>query len=256
MTHVYGWKKDDRTANEVYVKNHPSFKLTAGVLPKSVDLRPHCSPVYNQGQKGSCTGNAIIGAAEYLENKDKDLLANGEFVSLSRLFVYYNERLMEGTVNEDAGAQISDGITSIMSTGICQEAFWPYIEDKWNQKPEPAAYLDASARKITAAARVSRDNGIADIKQVLASGYPIVFGFSVYEGFESEDVAATGMLELPGADEQFMGGHAVLAVGYNSSHVIVRNSWGDQWGDKGYFYMPYAYITDRNLASDLWTVTK
>jgi len=254
---LYNWKRDYHDARDVYVQNHPAFTLVKTSHP-TVDLRKICPPVFDQGTIGSCTGNAIVAAVEFLENKDHDFEKDNTLISLSRLFVYYNERSIENSVNQDAGAQISDGIASITNTGVCTEALWPYSTGKIFIKPADAAYADAATRKITASARVSRDNGMDDIKKVLSSGYPIVFGFSVFDEFQSEDVAATGVLHMPPHNATPIGGHAVLMVGYDDAkqRVIVRNSWGSAWGDNGYFYMPYAYITDRDLASDFWTVTK
>jgi len=90
----------------------------------------------------------------------------------------------------------------------------------------------------------------------LAAGYPFVFGFTVYESFETQDMAHSGVLQMPQPDEQVLGGHAGLAVGYDdaSQRFIVRNSWGTDWGQAGYFTMPYAYLTTRGLASDFWTM--
>ena len=253
---VYGWVKQPENPDNVYIENHSAFLLAAAPLPQKVDLRPHCSPVFDQGQIGSCTGNSLVGALEYLENKDKDLTANGQFVHLSRLFVYYNERSVEGTINEDAGALISDGIKVLVDQGACSEATWPYDEKRLKDKPTDAAYQDAVTRKITAYARVKQD--MDSIKTALASGYPIAFGFTVYESFESEEVAQSGQATMPGFFDKAVGGHAVLMVGYNdhTKTVIVRNSWGPDWGDNGYFTLPYKYIENPELASDFWTITK
>ena len=260
MQPKYHWKRDYHDECAVYAHHHPSFKLAAPVaLPANVDLRKFCSPVFDQGQIGSCTGNALVGAMEYLENKSKEFEVGGKFVNLSRLFVYYNERNMEGTINQDAGAQISDGVKSLATQGVCTEAAWPYFTYEYAKKPSATAYTDAATRKITAYARVERTSGITGIKQALAAGYPIVFGFTVYESFESEDMAQSGVLNMPNTiSEQCMGGHAVLMVGYDdaSQRVIVRNSWGPQWGQHGYFTMPYAYVTDNLLSNDFWTITK
>lgn len=255
---LFHWKRDYHHADDQYVHNHESFTLTSQVLPPVVDLRKYCSPVFDQGQIGSCTGNALVGALEYLENKDKDFEVHNQFVSLSRLFVYYNERMMEGDINQDGGAQISTGIKVLSSIGAASEMVWPYQVWKFKTKPVKKAYDDALTRKITAFARVSRNNGMDDIKKVLASGYPIVFGFTVYDSFMSPQVAKTGVLSMPKAKEGCEGGHAVLMVGYNDQNqtVLVRNSWGPDWGQNGYFTMPYQYVVDRNLASDFWTITK
>lgn len=251
---LFHWKRDYHNRTDLYVHSHEAFKLTSEPLPTSVDLRKFCAPVFDQGELGSCTGNALVGALEYLENKDKDFEVDGQFVNLSRLFVYYNERLVEGDVSEDGGAQISTGIKVLAETGAATEDMWPYQIWKYTAKPSKKAYQDAATRKITAYARVDRSTGIDAIKTVLASGYPIVFGFTVFDSFMSPQVAKTGVLNMPKSNEGCEGGHAVLCVGYDDATqtVLVRNSWGPNWGQAGYFTMPYQYIMDENLANDLW----
>jgi C1A family cysteine protease len=172
---------------------------------------------------------------------------------LSRLFIYYNERAMEGTINDDAGAMIRDGVKSLVKLGVCSEKNWPYKSAKFTNKPPAACYKEASDHQVTSYHRII---SLQQMRQCLAEGYPFVFGFSVYEAFESDAVAKTGKLNLPKPSEKQLGGHAVMAVGYDDSakRVLVRNSWGADWGIKGYFTMPYDYISDGNLADDLWTI--
>lgn len=162
---------------------------------------------------------------------------------------------MEGTVPQDAGAQVRDGIKSVATLGAPPETDWSYDIAKFAQKPPPKAYADAKQDLVLTYARVNQDP--AQMQGCLADGYPFVFGFTVYESFESQAVAATGVVPMPAAQEKTLGGHAVLAVGYDDSQqrFIVRNSWGTGWGMDGYFTMPYAYLTSRNLASDFWTIT-
>ena len=219
-------------------------------LPPSADLRADCPAVYDQGQLGSCTGNAIAGALEFDQMKEK--LA--DVFTPSRLFIYYNERALEGTVASDSGAQIRDGIKSVAALGACHERLWPYDIAKFTQKPPKRAFTDAAKHTAVAYQRVARD--LAQMKGCLASGYPFIFGFSVYDSFESQEVASTGHAPMPAAGEQMLGGHAVLAVGYDDSNqwFAVRNSWGPGWGMAGYFTLPYAYLTQRSLASDFWTI--
>ncbi len=172
----------------------------------------------------------------------------------SRLFIYYNERVMEGTVGSDSGAQIRDGIKSVGSIGACPETDWTYDITKFTDKPPQPAFQDAPLGKALQYQRVPQV--LRQMKGCLAAGYPFVFGFTVYESFEGDEVAKTGAVPMPAANEKVLGGHAVLAVGYDDStqRFIVRNSWGPGWGMGGYFTMPYAYLTDSNLADDLWTV--
>ena len=223
--------------------------LTA--LPAAKDLRPQCpKEVYDQGQLGSCTGNAIAGAIEFDEIKQKA----ADIFTPSRLFIYYNERVMEGTVNSDAGAQIRDGIKTVAKQGACHEQVWPYDITKFRAKPSKAAYTDGT--KHTAVQYQRLIQSLTEMKVCLAAGYPFVFGFTVYESFESASVAKTGIVPYPSTGEKVLGGHAVLAVGYDdaSQRFIVRNSWGPGWGMKGYFTIPYSYLTDNNLADDFWTI--
>jgi len=243
----YGWRPD------LPDKRDHVFKPTVMRLPTSIDLRSTMPAVYDQGQLGSCTANAIGGAVEYARIKQKLSV----FVP-SRLFIYYQERVMEGTVSQDAGAEIRDGIKAVHKAGAPDEKLWPYKISKFATKPSATAYAAALKNLVSSYARVDTASGvtIAAIKGALASKYPVVFGFTVYESFESDIVAETGTVPMPSKGEQVLGGHAVLAVGYNDSkkRLLVRNSWGTGWGMAGYFTMPYAYVTDSNLASDFWTV--
>ncbi len=213
-------------------------------------MRPQCPPVYDQGQLGSCTANAIAGAIQF--DRLKQQLAQ-VFVP-SRLFIYYNERATEHTVDSDSGAQIRDGIKSVAKLGDCPETEWPYTIARFKTKPSPECYADALRYRVVSYQRLTPV--LSQLKGCLASGYPFVFGFTVYESFESPQVARTGHASLPGSSERAIGGHAVVGVGYQDAKqwFIVRNSWGSGWGLKGYFTLPYAYLTDENLASDFWTI--
>ena len=255
----YGWTPD-LPDNRDHLFAAPLAKLVK--LPAKVDLRKQCPPVYNQGQIGSCTANAIAGAIEF-DLKKQNLK---EFVP-SRLFIYYNERDMEHSVATDSGAQIRDGVKSVNKLGVCPETEWTYDDTpadpntnlwpphaKPAQRPTKQCYADALKHQALAYMRVNRD--LAQFKGCLAAGYPFIFGFTVYSAFESAAVAKTGVLNLPAAGEQVEGGHAVLCVGYDDAaqRFIVRNSWGAGWGQKGYFTMPYAYLLSAQLASDFWTI--
>jgi C1A family cysteine protease len=172
----------------------------------------------------------------------------------SRLFIYYNERAMEGTVSEDSGAQTRDGIKSVAQQGDCPETLWPYDVTKFAVKPPAQCYQQALKLKAVQYQRLSQT--LNQLKGCLASGYPFVFGFTVYSSFESQQVAQTGHAPMPSPAEASIGGHAVMAVGYDDSQnwFIVRNSWGVGWGMQGYFTLPYAYLLEQNLASDFWTI--
>ena len=241
----YGWLPDRPDQRD---KLYASIAAPPKKLPPKLDLSAGCSPVENQGQLGSCTANALVGNLEFLEKK-----ARRAVVDLSRLFIYYNERAMEGTINEDAGAMIRDGVKSLVKLGVCGEKLWPYKIASFTRKPSAACYQEAANHQVTSYHRIL---GLQQMKQCLAEGYPFVFGFSVYEAFESAEVARTGKLNLPKPSEKQLGGHAVMAVGYDDAakRVLVRNSWAVDWGLKGYFTMPYSYISDGNLADDFWTI--
>lgn len=220
-------------------------------LPGAVDLRKNCPPVYDQGQLGSCTANSIGAAVQFEQMKQK----KKSFVP-SRLFIYYNERAMERTINSDAGAQIRDGIKSVNKIGVCPETMWPYDDGKkkFMEKPAAGCYKEAGKNQVVSYQRVTQT--LMQLKGCLADGFPFVFGFSVYDNLYNDKVTKTGQLGLPATGDKSEGGHAVMAVGYDDKHqwFIIRNSWGKNWADKGYFYMPYAYITNSNLADDFWTI--
>jgi len=172
----------------------------------------------------------------------------------ARLFVYYNERDMEGTVDTDSGAQIRDGIKSVATLGVCSEKMWPYDEKTFTNKPSPECYQAALQDRAVEYARVPQTE--EDMKAVLAEGFPFVFGFMVFSSFMTPEVAQTGEMSWPSLYDKLCGGHAVMAIGYDDEKkvFIVRNSWGEGWGDKGYFYMPYDYMTNSQLVQDPWTI--
>jgi len=243
----YGWIPD-LPDNRDYSYAAPAEVLVR--LPPSADLRGQCPPVYDQGQLGSCTANAIAAAVEFdlMRQKQKRV-----FIP-SRLFLYYNERAMEGTVASDSGAQIRDGIKSEGTQGDCPENLWPYDIAKFAVKPPQQCYGSAVKYKAINYQKLFQD--LNQLKGCLASGYPFVLGFTVYASFESQQVAQTGHAPMPAPGEQVMGGHAVMAVGYDDSQqwFVVRNSWGQGWGMQGYFTLPYSYLLNQNLSNDFWTI--
>lgn len=238
--------------------------INTAKLPSTVDLRPLCPPVYDQGQLGSCTGNAGCAANTIrLAKQDKKNLD----LMFSRLYLYYKERSLEGTISEDAGAQMRDICKALNKFGVCLESTIPYDITKFADTPSAAADTEAAKYKISTYSSLTDVN---HIKAYLATQQqPVLMGMQVYDSFESDAVASNGIVPLPKRGEQLLGGHAVLIVGYKDAnpvkealaslvgkpagYFIVRNSWGPDWGDKGYFYLPYEFVT-KKLAYDFWVI--
>jgi C1A family cysteine protease len=242
----YGWRADSPDMRDYLLAVAP-----AKSLPRRVSLRKRMPAVYDQGQLGSCTANSIGAILEFNERKQ----AQSDACTPSRLFIYYNERAMEGTIRQDSGAEIRDGIKSVAQLGAPPETAWPYVITKFARKPPARAYKAALKHQAIRYARVPQTE--MGIQNVLAAGYPISFGFTVYESFES-DVGANGIVPMPQPDESVLGGHAVVALGYRhikgQLYFECRNSWGPDWADHGYFWMPASYVTSRNLAQDFWVI--
>lgn len=239
----YGYRPD--------LPDHRDYRLAPppAAIPRSIDFAAECPPVYDQGEIGSCTANAIAGALEF------DAAKQGEpMVTPSRLFIYYCERTIEGTTDSDSGAQIRDGVKAVAKLGAPPEETWPYDPAQLTVEPTEAVYAQATTHRAVEYLRVQPNQ----IRHALAAGYPVIFGITVFESFESDAVASSGIVPLPGSDEKAIGGHAMLAVGYDDAfqNVHVRNSWGTSWGEKGYCDMPYAYLLNPDLAADMWTIRR
>ncbi len=245
MSRKYLLKKDTPDLRD-HIFYTTSYKKTEH-LPVRVDLHDKCSPIVDQGELGSCTANAIVsGLKEYL------LKNKAAWIALSRLFLYWEERSLEGTVNEDSGAEIRDGMKVLNKIGVCPETDWPYDISTFTNTPTDRMVTDAAAYKVVEYHRII---SLDQLKAALAEGLPVVIGIDVYESFESDTVAKTGIVPLPDTTtERYLGGHAVLAVGYDDEkqQMIVRNSWGMEWGDEGYCYLPYDYY-NKGYVSDCWT---
>ena len=252
--HGHGWLKDHPDSRDLLFQ--PSPVVAANPLPKSVDLRPGCPRVYNQGHIQSCSANSIAAAIQFAQRKQ--LLQS--FMP-SRLFIYYNERAMQNATGEDAGAQLRNGIKTISKQGVPPESAWPYSTELsvLTKKPREDAYRDAIHHRVIAYHRISHKNpatALLLMKSCLADGYPFVFGFTAFSAFVGPEVRKTGILNLPNfRKEKEVGGHAVLAVGYDDSNrrMLVRNSFGPTWGIGGYFWMPYTYVLSE-LSNDFWTI--
>ncbi len=242
----FGWRPDTPDMRDHLLAVEP-----VKALPDKVSLRSQMPPVYDQGQLGSCTANSVGAILEFNELAQKE----PDAATPSRLFIYYNERAMEGTVKDDSGAEIRDGIKSVAQVGAPPETLWPYVITKFATKPPASAYAEARKHEAIRYARVAQDQ--TAIQNVLASGFPISFGFTVYSSFET-DVGPSGIVPMPQPSEKVLGGHAVVAVGYKTIrgqlYIECRNSWGSSWGDHGYFWMPAGYLTTSSLASDFWVI--
>lgn len=234
--------------------------------PENIDLREWCPPVEDQGQLGSCTANAGVGMVEYFEKR-----AFGKHLDASRLFLYKATRnLMK--VTGDTGAYLRTTMQALVLFGVPPEEYYPYVVEDFDL--EPPAFTYSFAQSYQALQYLRLDPLQTDtevlldrIKTNLAAGLPSIFGFTVYNSIQ--DSAATGKIPYPCKGEQVMGGHAVMAVGYddkmeikNSScknkttgAILIRNSWGTKWGEEGYGWLPYEYVT-KGLATDWWTLIK
>src|SRR5579871_1552969 len=241
--HGLGWIRDDLDTRDLLFAARPEIALN---LPPAVDLRPKMPPVVDQGQLGSCTGNAWAGAFDYERGRQ-----GLPFITPSRLFIYYNERVIEGTVAADSGAQIRDGIKTLATQGVCPESEWPYVISQFAVQPPTKDFTDALGDMV--AQYMSVPLNAQQMMGALAQGLAIVIGFTVYPGYEQ--VGADGMIPTPRHGEKPLGGHANVVVGYDTARQvwITRNSWGTGWGDGGYAYFPMAYLTNPRLANDFWT---
>jgi C1A family cysteine protease len=252
--HGLGLHPDRYDPRDYVLEATPNFFV--GAMPPSVDMRNLCSPVRDQGKLGSCTGFALgAGLREFLENKGG---SPSPMVVVSPLFIYYEERVREKRVNQDAGATIRDGLKVLSKIGVCPEADDPYDISQFTQPPSDQALADAKQFTISSYHRITTLMGL---KQALAQASPAVLGIVVYESFESSQTASTGHVPMPQPDEQVLGGHAIFCAGYlddgnydGGGYLIIKNSWGTGFGDKGYVYLPYAYVQPK-LVSDIWTAS-
>jgi len=243
----FGWIPDlPDQRDKMYQPGAEKLARAAAEIPPSVNLLSKCGPVLDQGNLGSCTANATAGAIAFIE---PGFLA-------SRLFLYYNGRVVEGTAEVDSGCELRDVVKQVNKLGVCAESDWTYNVNAFAIKPGPARYT--LARKDLLLQYLSIAQDLDHMRACLAAGFPFIFGFTVYESFESDAVAASGVVPMPGQDEAVIGGHSVMCIGYEdkSSQFFCRNSWGPGWGQNGNFQIPYGYLDNGDLAADFWTLRK
>lgn len=245
---VRGWLPDRPDIRDKWFEPEPvkDKKLKRSGV---VDLREFCAPIYEQFAIGSCTAMAIAGLLEYNRNQQK--LPR---IVPSRLFIYYNERAREGTINEDAGAFLRSGIKVVAKLGYPDETLWPYDEAKFKRRPPAKAYNNATQHKAFEYLRLDNTK-LEHLLACLDQGECFVFGSTVYDSFERAD-SNGGIVPMPSMKDREDGGHAMMACGYNerTKMFLIRNSWGTDLGDKGYYYMPFAYLTNEELSDDFWTI--
>lgn len=251
MIRKYGWKKQKLDHRDESYR----WTLPPAPLASHIDLRPQGPTFPVQGQLGSCTGHGIAYAL-FFEMMRQNFL--NPFLP-SRLLIYFMERVIEGTVSLDAGAEIRDGIKAVAAQGCTPEQDWPYYISRFADTPPDQAFMNARTwlalmNKKIVYQPVTQD--LNHLKSVMASGWPVVFGFNVFESFESDAVAQTGIVPMPGPNDAPAGGHCEAMAGYDdpTERFICANWWGEDWGDKGSNYLPYEYVTDPNLASDFWVI--
>lgn len=236
-------------------KDSRDFKFTFQSiegLPPHFDLRQlaEWGSIYDQGQLGSCVSNSISASLRWIFMRENKGIFNP-----SRLFIYYNGREIEGyDAAEDSGISIRGGFQSVGRNSVCGEDNWQYIEKNFSIKPPQGCYDAANTHNQFQYLGVAQNENI--IKKCISDGYPISFGLILYDSFMSTTVARTGKVPVPDlTKDQRCGGHCVTITGYSddSKCFTVLNSWSENWGDKGYCYIPYEYILNSQLASDFWS---
>jgi C1A family cysteine protease len=223
----------------------PARYMPEALLPAAVDLRASMPPVMDQGELGSCTAHGVTAALRF------NLIDTGRpDVPLSRLQLYYDSRALEGDVGADAGAEIRD-VIKCAARGVGRETLWPYAPARWTEKPPASVYADAvnfaaiDYQRVAVSAR--------GLRTALYVGRPVVIGVTLFASFESDVVAASGRVPMPGRGEREVGGHCMVVCGYGPGETFtVRNSWGDAWGDRGDAYLPAAYL--EAYGRDFWTI--
>jgi C1A family cysteine protease len=252
----FGYKIGHPKLSDVY----HVFSADPTTLPASVDLRDKMPPVYDQGELGSCVSNATAAAVQYdLMNNKLSVSPSSTTVDAamkSRLFIYYNARVIDNSVESDAGTTIHSAAQVLETLGVCDENLWPYVESQFATKPPSAAYKAALQFKADTYQTIFVRQNLYQLKAALAAGFVVVCGIAVYESFMN--TGTDGNVRMPQPTEQLLGGHSMLVCGYDDSRAIfiVRNSWNFSWADKGYCYIPYTYICNPVLAQEFATFKK
>jgi C1A family cysteine protease len=248
--YIYNHRRQEKDSRDLH------FHLTVpqlATLPSHVDLRTsgYMPPVLDQTSLGSCTANATSNALRYCLRKEK--LADFQ---PSRLYIYYYSRLIENTVNEDSGAVIRDVMKAVHTYGACSENNWGYDISMFTVHP-PTSAVRAGLSHVKGFQYLAVNQDLNTIKNALVQGFPVIFGVSVFSSFESDSVMQTGDVPMPNTQtEKCLGGHAILMVAFSdeTQRFTFMNSWGVGVGKQGYFTLPYQYVLDPNLSSDLWTI--
>lgn len=256
MRRRYGWKASLPDHRDL-IYNNRNLVAAGHEVPPKWDLTAQMPPIYDQGQLGSCTGNGWARVMEYRE------IVQGEGAATpSRLFIYYNERLLEGDpVDQDTGAQVRTGAKVVATVGAPPETDWPYIITRFAERPPESAYADAKKHEALEYQRIIVGPPGAPMRTAISSGLPIVFGFSVPDYFEAGWDFSTP-LPVPGPTTSIIGGHCVVICGYDftctrfaTPAFLCANSWGANWGLNGYFWMEHHWFNPvPGLATDLWVV--
>jgi len=261
----YGWIPDLPDFRDIYYVK----KLAPKDYPKQIDLRYNCPNIYNQNDLKCCTSHCIICLIEYNEKKYtiREVNLRKRIIKIkeetnstklniftpSRLFMYYNERKNNGTLDYDSGGSLRNAIKIVKNIGLCNENIWNYDTSKYKDIPHNKCFDEVKKYKSIKYYRLKHI--IIDMKSCLLEGYPFAIGISIYESFNDAHINKTGIVPIPKNNEKLLGGHSVIVVGYNDNYgFLIRNSWGENWGLNGYCYIPFDYISDSNLTQDLWTI--
>lgn len=244
-----GWLPDTPDIRDL---TFDEIKPQLPIIPRIVDFRQEMPEVWEQGYTSSCTSQCLSAALMHEREKQNEI---PRFIP-SRLFIYYNTRVLEDTVNSDAGAYIRSSIKTVVKTGFCDEKLWPFDVNKILKQPPKIAYSKATLYKLLKYYRINNNN-LDHLKLCLAAGYPFIFGSAIYDSFYNAD-SNGGFVPMPSRRDVMQGGHAMLACGYNddTKMFVIRNSWGVNCGDRGYYYLPYDYVTNTNISDDFWTIRR